>query len=32
MQPAAGIRGEADDIAGVRRNFGFNQHDFKHIT
>jgi hypothetical protein len=32
MQPTAGIGGQPDDIAGIRRDFRFNQDDFEHMS
>src|SRR5438105_6573897 len=30
VQPAAGVGGKADDVAGVRRNFGMDENDVEH--
>jgi hypothetical protein len=31
MQPAAGVRAQANDIAGIGRNFGLEQDDVEHF-
>ncbi|EDT11909.1 hypothetical protein BgramDRAFT_1515 [Paraburkholderia graminis C4D1M] len=30
MQTCAGVRTQADDVAGVRRNFRFDENDIEH--
>jgi hypothetical protein len=32
VQAAAGVGGQANDIAGVGRNFGLDQNDIEHVT